>query len=149
MPSKAVDVSEGLGAIAIADRPVLLEEWQALYGAYVPKNISTLLLRRAVAHRMQEKARGGLKPALRQYLRQVAQSDKPVREVKAPEPALASGSRLIREWNGKTYEVTMLAEGQFEIDDKTYRSLTQIARMITGVAWSGPRFFGLVKVKSK
>ncbi|WP_443749365.1 DUF2924 domain-containing protein [Asticcacaulis solisilvae] len=149
MPSKVVDVADEVSAIAIADRSILLEEWQALYGPSVPKNISTLLLRRALAHRLQEKARDGLKPALRQYLRQVAETHKPLKLIKAPEPALASGSRLIREWNGKTYEVTMLAEGQFEMDGKTYRSLTQIARMITGVAWSGPRFFGLVKVKSK
>jgi hypothetical protein len=142
-------VADDLAALAIADRPVLLEEWQALYGASVPKNISTLLLRRAVAHRLQEKAHGGLKPAMRQYLRQVASSDRPVRSVKAPEPALASGSRLIREWNGKTYEVTMLAEGQFEMNGKTYRSLTEIAKLITGAGWSGPRFFGLVKVKSR
>jgi hypothetical protein len=146
---KPTDVTDDLSALAVADRPVLLEEWQALYSASVPKNISTLLLRRAVAYRMQEKAHGGLKPTMRQYLRQVAQTSKPIQVIKAPAPALSSGSRLIREWSGKTYEVTMLAGGQFEMNGKTYRSLTEIAKLITGAGWSGPRFFGLVKVKSK
>ncbi len=149
MPAKSTDVSHDLSALAVADRSVLLEEWQSLYGAWVPKNISTLLLRRAVAYRHQEKMRGGLKPAIRQYLRQVAQRDKHVSSVKAPEPDLTKGSRLIREWNGKTYEVTKLADDQFEMDGKIYRSLSEIARLITGAKWSGPRFFGLVKVKSK
>jgi hypothetical protein len=149
MPARSTDVSDDLAALSIADRSTLLEEWQSLYGAWVPKNISTLLLRRAVAHRLQEKVRGGLKPAARQYLRRFAKTDKPAASVKAPEPDLTEGSRLIREWNGKTYEVTKLADDQFEMGGKTYRSLSEIATLITGAKWSGPRFFGLVKVKSK
>jgi hypothetical protein len=149
MPARSTDVSDDVAALSIADRSALLEEWHSVYGAWVPKNISTLLLRRAVAYRLQEKVRGGLKPATRQYLRQVGKRDKPVALVKAPEPDLTAGSRLIREWNGKTYEVTKLADDRFQMVGKTYRSLSEIARLITGAKWSGPRFFGLVKVKSK
>ncbi|MGZ3305775.1 MAG: DUF2924 domain-containing protein [Asticcacaulis sp.] len=102
MPAKALDLSQDLSALALADRSMLLEEWGELYGSPVPKNISTLMLRRAVAYRLQEKAHGGLKPAMRQFLRQIAQNERKVAPImKAPEPALTPGSRLIREWNGK------------------------------------------------
>ncbi len=48
----------------------------------------------------------------------------------------------MREWNGRTYTVTVIEDG-FEYGEKTYRSLTKVARVITGAHWSGPRFFGL------
>ena len=57
-------------------------------------------------------------------------------------PALAPGSRLIREWRGRTHTVDVLDSG-FRCDGKQYRSLSEIARAITGGRWSGPRFFGL------
>ena len=57
------------------------------------------------------------------------------------------GSRLVREWQGDTYEVTILDKG-YLWQDRPYRSLSRIAREITGTKWSGPRFFGLVKSTS-
>ena len=56
-------------------------------------------------------------------------------------PAPAPGSRLIREWRGRTHTVDVLDSG-FRCDGKQYRSLSEIARAITGARWSGPRFFG-------
>jgi len=61
-------------------------------------------------------------------------------------PTLQAGSRLIREWHGKVYEVTVLEQG-YQWQGKTYRSLSPIAQMITGTKWSGPRFFGLKEAK--
>ncbi len=55
---------------------------------------------------------------------------------------LPPGTRLMREWNGRTYAVDVVTDG-FVFDGKTYRSLTAIAKLLTGVQWSGPRFFGL------
>ena len=55
---------------------------------------------------------------------------------------LSPGAHLVREWNGRTYQVHVL-EGGFEMDGKTWRSLSAIAKHITGATWSGPRFFGL------
>lgn len=56
---------------------------------------------------------------------------------------------MVRTWRGQTHEVTVLENGkQFVYRDKTYPSLTQIAQQITGAHWSGPRFFGLNRVKS-
>ena len=62
----------------------------------------------------------------------------------APALLLKPGTRLLREWGGKTHTVIVIDDG-FEYDGKRYQSLTQIARRITGAHWSGPRFFGLGK----
>jgi hypothetical protein len=56
--------------------------------------------------------------------------------------ALRPGTHLVREWNGRTYQIEVLDDG-FQMDGKRYRSLSAIARKITGAHWSGPRFFGL------
>ena len=61
----------------------------------------------------------------------------------SPGPAISAGAHLVREWNGRTYRVEALADG-YRMDGRTYRSLSGVARRITGTAWSGPRFFGLV-----
>ena len=53
------------------------------------------------------------------------------------------GTRLFREWQGTTYEVSVLTKG-FLFNNKNYRSLSKIAEEITGTRWSGPRFFGVV-----
>jgi hypothetical protein len=53
------------------------------------------------------------------------------------------GTRLLREWRGRTYEVTVTAEGRFACAGSTYRSLSAVARAIIGTRWLGPAFFGL------
>lgn len=75
----------------------------------------------------------------RRTLTKIATGEKP--EV-AIAPRLSVGAHLVREWNGRTYQVHVV-EGGFEMDGKTWRSLSAIAKHITGATWSGPRFFGL------
>ena len=53
-----------------------------------------------------------------------------------------AGTRLVREWQGKVYEVTILDKG-YAWEGRVYPNLTRIATEITGTKWSGPRFFGL------
>ncbi len=60
---------------------------------------------------------------------------------KALPPSLKPGSHLVREWNGRTYQIEVIAGGSF-LDGKTWRSLPAIAKHTTGPHWSGPRFFG-------
>jgi hypothetical protein len=64
----------------------------------------------------------------------------------AAAPAIGAGAHLVREWNGRTYRVEVLADG-YRMDGRAYRSLSAIARRITGTAWSGPRFFGRAERK--
>ncbi|HEX3523188.1 MAG TPA: DUF2924 domain-containing protein, partial [Stellaceae bacterium] len=108
-----------------------------------PANLSRELLLRAVAYRMQEVALGGLRPPRQRQLRQMAQQFKQTGAAnRPPRPELKPGTRLIREWQGRTYDVLALNDG-FSWQNKHYRSLSAIARKITGTAWSGPLFFGL------
>ena len=60
----------------------------------------------------------------------------------APAESVSAGTHLVREWNGRTYQVEVIDNG-YRFDGKTYPSLTTIAKRITGTHWSGPRFFGL------
>ena len=121
----------------------LKSRWRALYGTEPPRRISRDLLIRALAYRMQELALGGLKPATRRLLAKVA-ADASARlpiEV-APAPTLAPGTVLLRDWHGTQHQV-IVREAGVEFQGKQYKSLSQVARRITGVRWSGPLFFGL------
>jgi len=95
------------------------------------------------AYRMQEVALGGLRPERRRQLRQFAQQLNASQEVRIrPRPELKPGTRLVREWQGRTYDVLVLDDG-FSWQGTSYRSLSAVAGKITGTAWSGPLFFGL------
>jgi Protein of unknown function (DUF2924) len=92
---------------------------------------------------MQEVALGGLRLPRQRQLRQIAQQFKQTGAAKIPpRPELKPGTRLMREWQGRTYDVLVLDDG-FSWQNMRYRSLSAIARKITGTAWSGPLFFGL------
>src|SRR5271163_1108063 len=98
---------------------------------------------RAVAYRMQEVALGGLRPQRQRQVRQFAQHLKDGQEGRIRRrPELKPGTRLVREWQGRTYEVLVLDDG-LSWQGTSYRSLSALARKITGTAWSGPLFFGL------
>ncbi len=120
----------------------LRAEWRRLYRS-TPPRLSQDLMRRAIAYRIQEKALGGLSPANKRKLKDHATQIEITSRVRPDSrPVVRSGARLVREWNGRTYTVTVTEDG-FEYGGKTYRSLTKVARVITGAHWSGPRFFGL------
>jgi hypothetical protein len=121
----------------------LRQQWRVLYKAEVSPHLSRELLLRAVAYRMQEVALGGLGPQRQRQLCQFAQQlNKSQKGRIGPRPELKPGTRLVREWRGRTYEVLVLDDG-FSWQGTGYRSLSALARKITGTAWSGPLFFGL------
>ena len=106
--------------------------WAAKWGL-PPRFRSVALLRRLVAWRLQEAAFGGLDVETRRLLRRSGELQPP-----CPPP----GSRLTREYRGVLHQVEV-GEQTFIYQGATYRSLSAIARRITGVRWNGPRFFGL------
>jgi len=121
----------------------LRQQWRTLYKAEASPHLSRELLVRAVAYRMQEVALGGLRPERQRHLRQFAQQLNESQEGRIrPRPELKPGTRLVREWQGRTYEVLVI-NGGFSWQGMSYRSLSALARKITGTAWSGPLFFGL------
>ncbi len=126
-------------------RAALMARWTAAYGRLPPKGLSRRLLEHAAAYHLQVKAFGGLKPVIRRRL--LAAADRTpgtgVTTVSTALPkTLAPGSRLVREWRGRSHTVEVLDQG-FLCDGRHYASLSEIARFITGTRWSGPRFFGL------
>jgi hypothetical protein len=121
----------------------LRQQWRTLYKAEASTHLSRELLVQAIAYRMQEAALGGLRPERQRQLRQIAQQFKETGVAKRPpRPELKPGTRLVREWQARTYEVLVL-DGGFSWQGTHYRSLSALARKITGTAWSGPLFFGL------
>lgn len=108
------------------------------------------LLLRAVSYRVQERAFGGLTPNATRALRnQVAKitAEGANGALNLP-PTLKPGVRLVRQWRGQTHSVVVRENG-FEYQDRHWRSLTEIARHITGAHWSGPRFFGIAQAQTK
>jgi hypothetical protein len=117
--------------------------WKAMYGKAPSREIGRSFLTRAIAYGLQERAYGGLKPSTCRLLARVAEEATATGSSKRPQTRMAqSGTILIREWQGTAHRVTMLDEG-VSFNGRRYRSLSEVAREITGSRWSGPRFFGL------
>src|SRR6202521_2455837 len=130
----------GLSKLGIDE---LRERWKEMYGKAPSKEIGRSFLTRAIAYRLQERAYGGLKAATRRLLVRFADETATGSSPKKPQYRKAqSGTILVREWQGNAHRVTMLDDG-VSFNGKRYRSLSEVAREITGSRWSGPRFFGL------
>ena len=142
--STDTDVEQEIAALSDLDHAALKERWRILRGGEPPRNLSRQFLQRAIAYEIQEQAFGGLDPSVRQRLQRLAVELKTTGRLTSigKQPSIKPGTRLIREWQGTTYEVTVLEDG-FEWNQKIYRSLSAIARAITGTRWNGHLFFGL------
>ena len=144
MPGQGLDrLAEALAPLPTASRADQHEDWRRLYRTEPAARLGRELLIAAIAYRLQEQALGGLKPGSQRRLRgiaeQVSRGEEPAL---GAVPRLKPGTRLLREWQGRTHEV-LVGEDGFEWRQQHYRSLSQIARAITGTRWSGPVFFGL------
>lgn len=137
------DLSARIAALQNLEMDALKAEWRRLYRAAVPKRLSRDLLIRAIAWELQSKAHGGLSKTLSRRLKTLATTmETQVPATLDSDIRLKPGTKLIREWQGETHRVLVLKNG-FEYRGTGYRSLSRIARAITGARWSGPRFFGL------
>lgn len=137
---KAKRLEQDLAALETMSPAQLREKWAAIGDGPVP-SVPAGLLQRLVAHRLQERRFGRLSPLVARELEAALQKDacsQPQRQ----RVVLTPGTRLIREWNGRTIAVEVREKG-FVWEDRAYRSLSEIARAVTGAHWSGPRFFGL------
>ena len=101
------------------------------------------MLVRSIAYRTQQLAYGGLSKATQRRLLALTKELQTNGSIASdPGPRAKPGTRLVREWRGKTHTVVVTEEG-FEYAGKSYSSLSKIAQTVTGAHWSGPRFFGL------
>lgn len=130
------------------DALVLL--WSKTFGASPPSGARRELLVRLLAYGLQVRAYGDLSRTSEKTLLASGMDGRSPEAASSepPSPALRLGARLVRSWNGTTHEVTVLDRG-FAYRGKQYRSLSEVAEVITGAHWSGPRFFGLKKTRSK
>lgn len=121
------------------DRGQALQDWEEAFGSPPPPYLSVTFMRRALAHHDQCRRHGGLPAATRRVLRRIAEGQ----PVTACSTRIARpGAHLVRDWNGRTYQVEVTPEG-YRMDGRIWPSLSGIAKHITGTTWSGPRFFGL------
>ena len=132
-----------LAEIKTMDIVALKGMWRDLY-ASEPPPYNRKFLESRLAYRVQELAYGGLKPELLRRLVELAKELEPRGSRRRVESMPVAGTRLLREWQGVEHAVTVLADG-FEYDGRPYKSLSAIARAITGTRWNGWLFFGLRK----
>jgi Protein of unknown function (DUF2924) len=134
-----------LAALIDMDQVTLRKHLRHHYGSDAPDTMSRELLLQAVGYKMQERELGGLNRRVElrlSALQSTSGGSKGYSNLRTA-TALKSGTKLLREWQGKVHEVLALDDGRFAHRGKTYKSLTTIAREITGTHQSGPRFFGL------
>lgn len=129
-----------LAAMAQMSAAQLQQRWTELLKSS-PPNLPISVLRPLLAQLLQERRLGGLPVSKRRELDRLV-SDQQDGGPTRPRIELTPGTRLIRDWNGRTISVDVLEEG-FAFEGKIWRSLSEIARHVTGAHWSGPRFFGL------
>ena len=128
-------LGEALARLETLSAVELRAEWQAVTGSALPR-VSPRLLRLALGYELQVAALGGLSRQTQQRLAQIASGKTTTR-------AAGQGTRLVREWGGKLHVVTIGEDGVIRFAEREWKSLSEIARHITGTRWSGPAFFGL------
>jgi hypothetical protein len=139
------ELQEQLKQLPGLDRKALLDLWLKLFGKPAHQQLRREMLVPILAYRMQEKALGGLKPSTCKRLHRLAEEfTTHPKSLSVPSLRMKAGTRIVREWQGQLHEVSVLDTG-FEYQGQHFRSLSEIARQITGTRWSGPLFFGLKK----
>lgn len=124
------------------DLAVLQARWRSVTGRAAPAAVSKSLLLRMLAYRVQADAMGDLDAETTRFLDRIASRPTTAAVPLPDRERIGGGGVLVREWEGVTHRVMALKDG-YAWNGGTYRSLSEVARAITGVRWNGPRFFGL------
>ena len=132
-----------LGRLTELPPEELRNEWARRFGAPAPL-LSPELLRLGIGYKLQEQKYGGLRQSTRSLIRQVSDRGEGGERAKPMPRKLTPGTRLVRDWHGMGHTVIVTADG-FEYDGKHWKTLTAVARAITGAHWNGPLFFGLTR----
>lgn len=148
MASRVLDIAAELARLEDLSLYRIRGEWARLHRRAAPQRFGRDLLLRAIAYRLQERALGGLSKSQLRKLSTGPQTSGTEQSVPRIKTEIKPGTRLVREWHGVTHTVLVLEDG-VEWRGKRFRSLSVVAREITGAHWSGPRFFGLQKKKRK
>ena len=143
--NKSDPILARLAALKTTPTPDLKKQWRDLFDSEPPP-FNRRYLESRIAYRIQELAYGGLKPETIRRLERLGEEldggDTTKRRIRADRDRPINGTRLLREWQGVEQVVTVTADG-FEWQGRPYKSLSAIARAITGTRWNGWVFFGL------
>lgn len=126
-------------ALVGMDRSALRVAWGQAFDDAPPHFLSMIFMRKALIWDAQCRRSAGLSPDLKRALKAAASG----KSVRGPAPSIRTGTQLVREWNGRRYQVDTTEDG-YVLNGERFKSLSAIALHITGTSWSGPRFFGLV-----
>ena len=139
----SADVIGKVAALPSLENDELKKLWQELFDEPAPRKKRDYLIPR-LAWRIQELAYGGLSDNAQGRIDRLMRSKEELKPVSRRVRRPAMGTKLIREYQGVEHNVTVTRNG-FEYQGRTFRSLSHIAREITGTRWSGPLFFGLTR----
>jgi hypothetical protein len=131
---------------ALANMP--MPDLWALWDKYFPRrpaHHNRNYVEARIAYKIQEDAFGGLKPEVRHQLLRIGEAQSRIKQRIVREISIVPGTVLVREYGEREHRVTALADSGFEYEGRRFKSLSAVARHITGSQWSGPVFFGLVK----
>jgi hypothetical protein len=136
------DLVRDVASLPALDAVALRQRWKALFGADPSPRVGRSLMVSAISCRIQERALGGLKPATQRLLDRIVEGRSEVALERIPKRRTSAGTVLIREWRGVSHRVIVL-DNDVVYRKRRYKSLSEVARAITGTRWSGPLFFGL------
>ncbi|ARU21378.1 hypothetical protein RSSE_c0955 [Ralstonia solanacearum] len=145
MNANPTSVAARIAELGRAPMPELWKLWDR-YFDYRPAKPNRDFIESRIAYKLQEEAFGGLSAATRERLERIGAAHSKISK-RAPSRELhfVPGTVISREWGGREHKAVVTAEGGFEYEGKPFKSLTALARHITGTHWSGPLFFGLTK----
>ena len=129
-----MDMASTLAELGTLPSDALRQRWRSLVGSPAPR-VSPRMLRLALAWEIQARASAGLARTASQRLDQLGRGQTCTQ-------AVTPGMRLVREWQGRVHVVTVGEDQVIRWDEREWRSLSEVARAITGTRWSGPAFFG-------
>jgi hypothetical protein len=138
------DLARDVASLPALDAATLRQRWKALFGADPSPRVGRSLMVKAIAYRLQERALGGLKPGTQRLLDRIVEGRSEAAPERIPKRRAGAGTLLIREWRGVSHRVTVL-DNDVVYRKRRYKSLSEVARAITGTRWSGPLFFGLTR----
>jgi hypothetical protein len=136
------ELAQEVAHLLAFDVPALRVRWTEVFGMAPSPSLRRHLLARAIAYALQERACGGLKPSTDRLLDRVGDAGSAEGRQPMPKLRAAAGTVLIREWDGVSHRVAV-HEDDVVYAGRHYKSLSEVARAITGARWSGPLFFGL------
>lgn len=140
---QTLDIEKDIAELSRSPIQTLRQRWRVLFKTAPPAAFGPDLLRRSIAHKIQEQRYGGLSAPVQRQLNHILKTvvDRPNGRIELPR-RIRPGAVLVRTWKDKTYRVVVLEHG-FEFEGRTFSSLSEVARKIAGSRWNGPKFFGL------